>query len=105
VRDNDSKNPVIKSALWSRSIGPTQLTQKNTLLHAPGNDTADAQLLVAKLVSLTDSEGLWVEALDDARGKLKVRSKMLIPWTYIQTVRSDPVSGIDREKIGFSVEP
>jgi hypothetical protein len=85
---------------WADAVGAIR---SRVLHHFKGDDTPASQLFAAKLVSLTDSEGLWVEALGDATGKHRLaKGKMLIPWAYIYTVRSDRISESEREKIGFA---
>jgi hypothetical protein len=70
--------------------------------HFKGDDTQTSRLYAARLASLGDAEGLWVESMKNESGKSRIRTKLLIPWGYVIALRSDPLSEVEREKLGFA---
>ena len=80
---------------WADSAGAV-----NVLHHFKGDDYTEAvRTFAASLISITDSEGLWVEGPKKPGRREKIR--LLIPWAYIITIRSGSINEADRKKIGF----
>ena len=85
---------------WSDAVGAAHVLHQFT----EEDYTGDARAFIAKLVSMTDSEGLWVEGprkKNTTSEHERVGIKLLIPWVYILAVRSAAVSQADRKRMGF----
>ena len=82
---------------WAEAVGPV-----SWLHYFSANDTATSRLFFAKLVSVTDSEGLWIESAEEVPpGKRDTADEMLVPWSFIFAIQTSAYFQSDRETMGF----
>jgi hypothetical protein len=87
---------VTVTAAWADAVGPSP-----SLHYFKGNDTPTSRLFFPKVVSITHSDGLWVESASETEAA--ETSILFVPWSYIIAIRSSSLLEADRHKPGFSV--
>jgi hypothetical protein len=82
---------------WAEAVGPVPL-----LHYFPGDETPTGRLFIARLVSLADPEGVWIESSDGLPSdKDYMADKMLVPWKFILAIRTSPCLQSKHEPPGF----
>ncbi len=83
---------------WADAVGPDE-----SIHYFSTHDTPRSRLFLAKVLSITDPVGLWVEATDDFRvpEHSDGAATLFVPWAYIIAVRSGSVFKVDRRRPGF----
>jgi hypothetical protein len=82
---------------WADAVGPIP-----ALHYFDKDETLSARLFVAQLVSITDSEGLWVESVKSIKSQENDRGLLvLVPWRFILAVQTSPGMQIGRAQPGF----
>jgi hypothetical protein len=78
---------------WARDVGAV-----NLLHHITGDINSNTSMTFgANLISVTNSEGLWVESSSGSENPAKI----LIPWSHVLTVRSNASFGDSEQSVGF----
>src|SRR5436309_3296750 len=90
------KIAVTVTKQWAEAVGPV-----SWLHYFSANDTASSRLFFAKLVSLTDSEGLWIESAHESPPDKRDADEMLVPWSFIFAIQTSNRFQSDRETMGF----
>ncbi len=73
---------------------------KSDILHYfAGDNTEESRLFIARIVSVTDPDGLWFESSSEERPQFK--QKILVPWPFIFSVRTGAVFESKRTATGF----
>jgi|SRR5579875_1507885 len=90
---------VTVSREWADAVGPV-----DAIHYFEADDTPTTRLFVAKIISITDPSGLWVESANDpllAGDKEPDQTTLFVPWQFIIAIRSSPGLKTDRHKLGF----
>jgi hypothetical protein len=82
---------------WADAVGAIPM-----LHYFSKEETSAARVFIAKLVSTTEPNGLWVEsAIAPKPDEADVADMMLVPWSCILAVRTSPCLQSQRETLGF----
>jgi hypothetical protein len=82
---------------WSNTVGAIPL-----LHYFPGEQTTAARVFLAKLVSATEPNGLWVGYAPTLRPDgCDPGDMMFVPWSCVLAIRTGPGLQSEHEAVGF----
>lgn len=90
---------ITVSKEWAEAVGPVP-----AIHYFEGNETLTARLFIARLISITESDGLWVESANNSsEADSEDTTRLFVPWAYIIAIRSSRSLETDRHKLGFKI--
>ncbi len=76
----------------------TESVHAGFLHYFPGDDTDTSRLFIAKIVSVSHTDGIWFES---SRGDDELGQMILVQWTFILAIRTGLKLRAKRDKPGF----
>ena len=82
---------------WAEAVGAI-----SPIHYLSREETTAARVFIAKLVSATEPNGLWIKsAIAAPPGEDDTVDMMFVPWSAILAIRTSPCLQSEREPLGF----
>ena len=81
---------------WADAVGAIAL-----LHYFSREETNAARAFIAKLVSIAEPNGLWIESAIASPDEDEAGDMMFVPWSAILAIRTSPGLQPEREPLGF----